>query len=235
MADVKKLSQKKVVTIEECALQFDKRDLAEMIEAENPETTVDPRDVTVCVSAPAGEESRVGDLSAPGTRVIGASQLLEMARSRNQEIPEDAEIVISVRWRKEVECGFVPAQQPMYAAASQQPMPMYAAAPQQPMAAPGGQQIDPQDAMQCATCGGVPGIQGPTPDCQDVLGCGRVRQLRGDLPVPKALDVQGAPQVGVGLGAPMRGTQKLTNRETGKTVFADRDGAPYGHHDDYAK
>ena len=40
VADVKKLSQKKVVTIEECALQFDKRDLAEMIEAENPETTV---------------------------------------------------------------------------------------------------------------------------------------------------------------------------------------------------
>jgi len=221
---MKKLSQKKVVTVEECALQLDKRDLAEMIESESPETTVDPRDVTVCVSAPASEDARVGDLHAPGTRIIGASQLLEMARARNQEIPEDAEIVISVRWRKEVEGGFVPAPQPMYAAPTQ-PM----------MAAPGGQQIDPQDAMQCATCGGVPGIQGPTPDCQDVNGCGRVRKIRGDLPVPKALEVQGAPQVGVGLGAPMRGTQKLTNRETGKTVFADRDGQPYGHHEDYTK
>lgn len=229
MADMKSMSTKKVVTIEEFAVQLDRGDIAELIEMDNPTNTVSPRDVTVCVSAPS-DEARVGDFSVAQTRIIGASQLLEMARTKNPEIPADAEIVLAVRWQKAVEGAQIQPMQPQYAPSAMVPAP-----PGYAHVAPGGQPIAPQDALQCATCGGVPGIQGPTPDCQDVNGCGRVRALRGDLPVPKSVDPAGAPQVGVGLGVGTPGTKMLVNRETGQKVFADKKGAPYGVHDDYTR
>lgn len=221
MADnMKAMSSRKVVQIEEHAVQFDKRDLAEMIESEDPTNTVDPRDLTIFVSATTAGSSE--------PKGYGASQLLEMARSKNSDIPEDAEVVISVRWRKETDAPQMPV--PQYA-------PQYAPAPAGyvPNHSQQGGAIAPQDARQCATCGALPAVQGPTPDCHDVNGCGAVRQLRGELPIPKAVDAPNAPQVGVGLGAPSKGTKLLINRETGEKAFADRDGRPYGKHDDYQK
>ena len=84
----------------------------------------------------------------------------------------------------------------------------------------------------CATCGAVPDLHGPTPECRDESGCGRVLRTRGALPVGRAVEPGGVNAPGMG-GSSLPGTSMLVNRETGEQIFAGGDGTPYGRHDDY--
>ena len=51
--------------------------------------------------------------------------------------------------------------------------------------------------------------------------------------IPKTVIPQGAPSIGMG-GQGFAAPGILTNRETGEQVFADKNGSPYGRHDDYS-
>ncbi len=146
-----------------------------------------------------------------------------MIRTAHEGIPEDAEIVLAVRWRQEVE---VQATAPTRRAP---PTPILPAG----VEPDAGYLEEETGGDSCATCGGVPDIQGPTPGCHDVNGCARVRQTKGEIAVARSVEPDGAPNVGIGGRGP--GTQMLVNRDTGEKVFADKTGRPYGKHDDYQK
>jgi hypothetical protein len=151
-----------------------------------------------------------------------------MVRALNEEVPENAEVCISIRWREEVEVD--PKQLAAMQARAQAP---------QGTGVPPGQPIMRGVGPVCITCGGYPEGAGPTPDCEDESGCGRIREHYGDMPVPTVAAPGGAgAHVGLG-GGGGGGARKVVvpDKETGaaKTVFAGKDGAPYGHHDDYSK
>lgn len=209
-------SKRKVVTVEEHLITFNRDELADLLRSALPEDTeIDPRSINLCAI--------VGD---DAENVIGPSDLRKIARSQVEEIPEDAEVVLSIRWRKEVEGIAHPAPAP----AAYAP----AAAPVAPPA--DGEMV--ASGAPCATCGSVPDLHGPTPDCEDAVGCGRVRRLKGEMPVPKSAPAQSAAHV-PGTGGPAGqdgpGTHYLVNRDTGEQVFADQMGGAYGHHEDYTQ
>ncbi len=216
---------RKYVSIEQHFVSFSRRDLAKLMGE-------DERDLFITITAGKDAES-----------MFTAEDVLKMALEKLNEtdeegkeigagIPDDAEVSITLGWRREVEIG--PGQMPMHAPAPMQMAPQSALLP-----AP---TFDPRavgDVANCRTCGGVPDMQGPTPDCQDPAGCGRVRAQKGDLPVPKALDPQDGQQITMGAGGIIPGagpgTQMLVNRETGQRVFAAKDGMPYGVGYDYKR
>jgi hypothetical protein len=197
------------VTIEEHSVTFSKADLAGMLEGEAEGGLVDERDLAVGVMV--GKD-----------HIIGPNQLLEMVRSVDQEIPEGAEVVLAVRWRQEVEVTQAP---PRNLAA--EPLMPAGVAP-----TPDGYAAAPGNNASCRTCGSVPAIQGPTPDCNDALGCALVRAEKGEIGIARSVEPEGAPQIGVGGQGP--GTRMLVNRETGEKIFADKNGGAYGRHDDYS-
>lgn len=198
-------SNRRTVTIEEHSIQLDKTDLAEMIEIEQGEegTGVNARDLTVVVTHE----------SVDGTTSFGATQILEIARSIHNEIPEDAEVVLALRWKREEETPTAPT-------------------PIQRLVAADGL-TPPQNATRCPTCDGTPYIDGPTPDCHDESGCGLVRREKGEIVIPKAIAAANSPVLMKDSLTPPPGM--MVNRETGQRAFMAKDGTPYGVHDDYRK
>jgi len=208
---MKQNTVKKVVSVEEHSVTFDRRDLREVMEQEDPEASVSIKTLVPGLVVDFGE----------GPQLLPSSRVMEMLRTYNADIPEDAEIVIAARWRREEEITIAQAS----AGLMQSGMPLNLPANTRTGPPPGS----------CGTCGGVPDQQGPTPECMDANGCARVRSLRGDLPIVRTVTPTGpGANVGLGGGAPGRGTQILTNRDTGQTAFADKEGRPYGVHDDYS-
>jgi len=234
-------SKTRQVTIEEHVVTVTLDDLAQALEAEflsedeeNP-AVFKPEDLRVCVGVGEG-------------KILGPSELMNVLRRGIERLPEGAEIVLAVRWQEEVEAEAnppAPMGQPGYPPAPQSyypPQPVYHHPPppppqpyyppqqpqyQAPPQAPPQQQQ--QRAPTCTTCGGQPDVQGPTPECMDPLGCGRVLQQRGPMPVGRAVP---PPNMGaVGAGILRGGGGKLVNRETGESAFADATGGPYGAHD----
>lgn len=215
---------RKVVQVEQHFVSLSRQDLARYLSTEDNE--IDDRDLYITVAVGKDAEG-----------LFSAHQILRIMKNKLNEkdddgeeigagIPDDAEVTISLGWRREVEVG--PGQVPAH-----RPAPTQQAfhAPQPPS------MFDPNavgDHPSCKTCSATPDLEGPTPDCQDKHGCARVRAHRGNLPVPQALEPGDAPMIGGGgilpggLGGPGHGTQKLTNRDTGEQVFAARDGMPYG-------
>lgn len=243
---MKQDSSKKFVTIEDHHLILEPEDLTHAIEAADPETVGD-------------EELELQTVLVVNGEAIDAEGLLTMLRSMNPAIPEDATFTLAVKWQEQVE--FDPSQlvaqqaptgplspqqtrqqmqqlapngQPYHQ--QQQFTPQYAQQMQQqyaPAQQPQFRQPMAPGAQQCRTCGAVPDVQGPTPDCMDAAGCGRVLRERGQLLPPRTVPPPGAP--GVGMGPGRVGPGKLVNRATGEVAFADRNGMPYGKHDDYQK
>lgn len=192
------------ITVEEHVVTFGKMDIVEALDSElaGEGIMVAPRITRLCVAV--GEET-----------VVGPTRLLEMLRTAKEDIPEEAELVLAVRWRKEVSNAAVAARPGSLPRTAPPPV---------------------KTAGRCATCQGVPAIDGPTPDCEDEDGCGMVRAVKGELPIVQTEVPQGTANIGHGGGG--RGANEpppgvLVNRETGEKAFADRDGRPYGHHDDY--
>jgi hypothetical protein len=212
---MKHVSTKRVVTLEEHAITVSAKEIVDLLVHDNPEQIVDPRDVSIQVTIPADEGKR---------QPFPASALLELIRAANGDIPEDAEVVIGVRWRQETEVT----------AAVGAPVQMVrAAANVQQMAVAAG--ADPSLAGTCQTCGAIPVFQGPTPDCQDQTGCGAVRARYGNMPIPQSVVPQqpGVVQGMVNSGPPMTPLPKgrAVNRETGETAFISKDGSLYGKHE----
>jgi len=225
MPNMKHESKRKVVTVEEHLITFNRDELADLLKDVLPEETeIDPRDIKLCAV--------VGNAES----VIGPTDLKKIAREKVEDIPDDAEIVFSVRWRKEVERPpAAPMVSPAMYQAQQAGMVPPPAAPAATL--PADSEMVASGAP-CGTCGSVPDLHGPTPDCEDEEGCGRVRHLKGELPIATAKPRESEASVpGTGVpgvqGGP--GTRYLVNRETGERVFAGEDGSPYGHHDDYTR
>jgi len=220
MPDMKHESKRKVVTVEEHLITFNRDELADLLKDVLPDADdIDPRKIRLCAV--------VGDAES----VIGPSDLKRLLREKVEDIPDSAEIALSVRWRQEVE-GAVDPSPAMYQA---QQAGMVPTAPTAPLPAD-SEMI--ANGAPCGTCGSIPDLHGPTPDCEDAQGCGRVRRMKGDLPIATAKPAQNEDRIpGTGMpgGAPGSGagTRYLINRETGQKVFADEFGAPYGFHDDY--
>lgn len=220
---MKRNSQRRLVTIEEHSVTFGRDDLLELVQAEEPEmfASLDERDMTPSLVIQTTDKD--GEAKHA---VLQPARLIEMMRSVDEEIPENAEVVLAVRWRKEVEAQAMPP----VAGRVQPPTPIL----------PAGVDHDTSylaeaaaSGESCETCGGVPDIQGPTPDCHDVSGCARVRTTKGEIAVARTVEPENAPRVGIGGTGP--GTHKLVNRETGETAFADKNGMPYGKHEDYSR
>ncbi len=196
----------KHLTVEEHVVTFGRMDLVEMLDAElaGEGVVVAPSITHVCVAV--GKEM-----------LVGSKQLMEMLRGCKEDIPEDAELVLAVRWRKEVSSNAV---RPAGTAS-----PAYTGVP-----------VPVQTAGICATCQATPAVEGPTPDCEDAEGCAMVRSVKGDMPIVKTQEPKGGAQVGQGgqrVNEPPPGV--LVNRETGQRAFADGTGNPYGVHEDYQK
>lgn len=225
---MKRESSKKFVTIEEHHLILDTADLMHALESDDPSRVID---------SPPLQPMLVVDKAA-----VAPADLMAMLRKMNPEIPESARLTLAVTWQEQVEIDPAQMQQaasPAYQPPAYQP-PHYPH--QQPPQGYTGQppagyqppvtQHPPGSAMQCRTCGTLPMLHGPTPDCMDVQGCGRVLRERGQLLPPRTVPPPGAPSMGIGAsGASPPGV--LVNRDTGETAFADKNGLPYGHHDDY--
>jgi len=228
----------KVVTLEDHAVTVSLRELAELLVADDPSehVDIDPRRLSIQVV--------VDDSNAEGRRTpFPASVLLDLIRANNAEIPEDAEVVLAVRWRKEVEPNH-PSQSAAVMAA-----PGGAGGMGMIQAAAAAVGADPNLAAFCQGCGAVPVFQGPTPDCHDPGGCGAVRQRYGQMPIPVSQPPQQGPWMTPGQ-APMMVPQaappanpaaalripkgKAYNPQTGEVAFLDRDGQPYGK-GDYVK
>jgi hypothetical protein len=213
-------TDRRVITVETHTASFDLQDILFALNQVNPDEVP--------------EDASPRAVVALGTGIIDSTQLLLALRQLNGEIPEEAEVGISIKWRVEKE-GPPPAppQQPQQHQAP--PQVIYAAPPQQHYQPPPGPQYPqaPQNAAQCRTCGGVPNVHGPTPGCMDAQGCGHVLRTRGQPMIPRTVPPQGAPQVGLG-GAAFAPPGRLINRETGEQVFADKNGMPYGRHEDYS-
>lgn len=229
---MKRESSKKIVTIEEHNVILDEADLMHALEADDPSRVIDnpPLQPVLFVDQEA----------------ISPSALMTMLRTMNPDIPEGAKLVLAVTWQEQVEVDpsqmqqqlppqqFPPGPMPyfnpyqyMQPPAGQPPMQPPIAQPQPPQPTPQAQ------GQQCRTCGAVPMVHGPTPDCMDAAGCGRVLRERGQLLPPKTVPPPGTE--GVGMGSPPTSAQMLVNRETGESVFADKNGMPYGRHDDYTR
>jgi hypothetical protein len=226
-------TNQRTICVEEHVVTVTKDDLAEALQGElaGDGIMVKADELRVCVG--------IGE-----SQIVGPSQLRDLLRAQIEGLPDNAEIVLAVRWREEVEAPAhppAPAGQPHYPAPQayypppgyyppqpqyQPPPPQYQQPPQQPQ-----YQQPPQGGPICTTCGGQPDLQGPTPECADPMGCGRVRAQRGDLPVGRAVPPPGVGSVGAGI---LRGgASTLVNRETGETAFAAHDGRPYGVGHDY--
>ena len=162
------VSTRRVVQQEEHAVTLSAKEIVDMLIADDPVRVCDPRDLAIQVTIPADEGKRIG---------FGANQLLELIRTHNQNVPEDAEVVIAVRWCQETEV------KGLAAGASGQSV--RAAANMAQVASSVG--ADPALAVACSTCGGLPVFQGPTPDCQDQAGCGAVRARYGNMPIAQRL------------------------------------------------
>ena len=203
---------RKVLTVEEHNVTFGKKDLVELLDEElaGEGILVAPR--ITHLSVIVGDEEPV---------VVGPNRLLEMIRAAKDDIPEDAELVLAVRWRKTV--------------ATRAGAPAVGSRPASPYAAPVPHPA-PSGAV-CPSCQATPAVEGPTPDCEDENGCGMVRAVKGDMPIVQTQEPEGAARIGQGggrrPGEPPPG--RLVNRETGQVAFADRDGMPYGVHEDYSK
>ncbi|HET6496119.1 MAG TPA: hypothetical protein VFH61_12235 [Thermoleophilia bacterium] len=191
-------TNRKIVQIEEHVVTFGRMDLVEALDAElaSEGVMVTPSRTSVCVAV--GKDA-----------LVDAERLMMMLRTVKEDIPENAELVLAVRWREEVSSNAVsPAGLPVArVAGTAGPAPV----------------INPSE---CATCGSVPAIVGPTPDCADESGCARVRRQKGEMPIARTVEPDGAS--GIGHRAP---PGILINRETGKRAFADQTGNPYGNHD----
>lgn len=224
---MKEQTVKKVMAVEEHSVTFNKRDLREVMEQENPENAHAIRQLVPGLVVDFGE----------GPQLLPSSRVMEALRAYNGEIPEDAELVIAARWRREEEIEIpVAGVTPGFARGHVQHAP--AVAQPQPgvplvlpgVAPPGG------NGPACSTCGGYPHAEGPTPECQDPSGCAHVRATKGDLPVQQTVTPTGpGANIGVvgGIGQSASRAQMLTNRETGETAFADKEGRPYGVGYDY--
>lgn len=221
-------TDRKTIQVEEHVVTVTKSDLVEALLIEfrdEEEIAVKPDEVRVCVGL--GQD-----------KILGPSQLMEILRKQIENLPENAEVVLAIRWREEVEApDYPPARvgRPGYHQPQPQPQPYYPPQPQpyypppQPYYPPPQAPPQHQGGPTCTTCGGQPDLQGPTPECGDPMGCGRVRVQRGEMPVGRAIPPPGVGNVGAGI---LRGSgQKLFNRETGEEAFADQHGAPYGKFD----
>lgn len=218
----------KVVTLEDHAVTVSLRELAELLVADNPGEHVDIDARRLSIQVVVGSDDPDGQRTP-----FPASALLDLIRSGNGEIPEDAEVVLAVRWRKEVDVGSAP--QPSGAVMAMPGVGMAQAA-----AAVGA---DPSLATVCTTCGGVPVFQGPTPDCHDPVGCGAVRQRYGAMPIPVSqppqqqgpwVPQQPTPPPSNPAAALRIPKGRAYNPQTGEVAFLDRDGQPYGK-GDYVK
>lgn len=176
-----------------------------------------PRDIAVLISSHGDRAVTQRDIdlvatvsSDAGPTAVEAETLLAWAREFNEDIPDEAETVLAVRWQEESDAGVPPPAQIVL-----------------PSAATAVPSIAASGAI-CSSCGGVPDLHGPTPECEDAAGCGRVRRLKGDLPIPKTVTTEERMP-----DYPVKGASVLVNRETGKTAFAAANGAPYGVAHDY--
>jgi len=216
----------KTVQLVEHTVVLSNRDIARLLTA-NRDGRVSARDIEVVIHVKSKDKDDVPEM-------IALEDVLEMAIEMNEDIPEDADVAPAIRWREESQGQLAP-QAPVSVYTGYQPpqqrMPAYRSpSPQSSYAAPTPQV--PADAPACATCGAAPDVEGPTPECQDPHGCGRVLHIRGPLPVGTSV----APEDnGPIMPGSVHGTVKLTNRETGEQVFAAADGmSPYGKHEDYS-
>lgn len=252
--DMKHVSTRKLVTLEEHVSTVSMRELLELIIADDPTNVVRERDMKLQVVMPSNEEE--------GKNVVfPASTILELIRTTNQNVPEDAEVVIGVRWRQETEIQ--PGQQ--IAPTGQVIPPMPVMQPGVPMVAQVAQVTQALGADPslppaiCATCGSIPVVHGPTPECNDEQGCGPVRARYGNLPIPQSVPSQaGVPVVNnqgpppqqpspwqTGMQQPMMQPQMMQqpapvpqglripkgrafNPQTGEVAFLSKDGQPYG-------
>ena len=201
-------TNRKQLVIEEHVVTFGRMDIVEALDAALAEegVMVTPSRTSVCVAI--GKDA-----------LIDAVKLMEMLRAMKEDIPEHAELVLAVRWREEVSSNAVSPAGAL------------------PLARLGGtvpQPVQTVNPSECETCGGVPAIAGPTPDCEDEDGCARVRRQKGAMPIARTVEPQGGSTVGQGgRGANEPPPGVLVNRETGQTAFADQTGNPYGVHEDY--
>ena len=221
---MKEQTVKKVMAVEEHSVTFSKKDLREVMEQEDPSASVGIKTLVPGLVVDFGE----------GPQLLPSSKVLEMLRAFNPEIPEDAELVIAARWRREEEitipvAGVTPGFARGPVAHNTQPgVPLVLPGVTPPAGAP---------VVPCGTCGGSPDAEGPTPDCAAEQGCARVRATKGELPVVQTVTPTG-PGANIGPVGGVGGSgrsQLLTNRETGETAFADKEGRPYGVGYDYTK
>lgn len=208
-------STRKVITVDEKEIHLSRDELAAMLEeefsTEDEPLLISPRAVKIEVTV--------------GKQKVTMGQILELVRGRNAEVPEDAEVVLAVRWQREVEG----AQQTVI-----QPTGNFV--PNVVPAAGGA-------GVTCPSCGTIPEVEGPTPDCFDPQGCGFIRRTKGEIIPAKAVAEgeapiigSGGPGAGVPPGAPSRLPPNVAvNRETGERAFMSRDGSLYGKHEDYQR
>jgi len=219
MADMKHVS-KRVVSVEDHAVTISLAEIHELAIQDDPARGAVPsHDVQVQVVLSASD--------AESREVLGRQAILDLAQSANPDIPNDAEVVIGLRWRTEQE---IKATKPGVVAA---PLPGQAAPAVQTVGQLG---VDPALVVVCGTCGAVPALQGPTPDCVDASGCALVRARLGVMAVPTAVPsaqptyYSGQPQQAAPAPPPVPPGRAL-NRETGEVAFVARDGSVYGKHD----
>lgn len=222
---MKQNTVKKVMAVEEHSVTFDKKDLREVMEQDAPDRAHEIKQLIPGLVVDFGD----------GPQLLPASRVMEALRAYNSEIPEDADLVIAARWRREEEITIpVAGATPGF---SRGPV---AHAPVGPQAGvpilPTGVVPPAGNGPACGTCGGYPHAEGPTPDCIDPAGCAHVRATKGELPVQQTQTPTGpGANIGVvgGIGAGAGQAAILTNRETGETAFADKNGSPYGVGYDY--
>lgn len=215
MSDMKHVN-KRVVTVEDHAVTVSLREVLELAVQDDPErSAIGPHDTQLQVV--------LGVSLTEGREVLAGSTLLDLLRASNEDIPENAEIVVGVRWRKETEVsaprlGVVPSNVQAQTAQTI-----------------GQLGVDPSHVVVCSTCGAVPALQGPTPECVDPNGCGMLRVRFGQMPIPQAAlpppGAPGAPAAFPGMGSLPTSPGLAINRETGEKAFIAKDGSLYGKHD----
>jgi hypothetical protein len=187
----------KIITVEEHEAQLAPDDIAEILD-DLTDAAVTPDDITICV------------LLSDEKGAFGADEILAAARAQNKDIPKDAELILTLRWKREVESVATPVGN-------------------------AHKVISAQDGFHCRTCGALPAVYGPTPDCHDAEGCGKVRQEKGEVAIPTIAPAAMGNGVHVpGNNAPLP-PNIAVNRETGERAFLSKDGSLYGKHDDYTR
>ena len=204
---MKTVSARRAVVIEDYGVQVSEQDVLGLLREAGTAPGIHAR-ATIQVGVSDGGEATV----------LESQTLMELARAKNPEIPADAELVLAIRWRREVPAG---------APVNGLVMPGVAlGAPAVPQAGL------PSQGAPCGTCGGSPWAEGPTPGCQDTTGCSEVRKRRGELPVIPTAEPVVAGQAPRAPGeGPGRPTGIVTNSVTGKKAFMGAGGVPYGHHE----